>query len=299
MILRRARSFAIFACMSGVFASFAGAQEQKPKDKPAEAAAALIPDANLEKVLRSYVFEKKNNQEPLTEEDLRTKLFVLHGDGKGIKDLTGLEKCTNLLEIRLAKNEIADVKPLAELASLQSLDLAGNQIKDIAPLAGLKKLQYLQLENNQIEDASPVAGLEKLFALYLTGNKIKDISPVSKLGKLASLYLGNNQIENIGPLAEVNRLMTLDLSGNPLADLSPLGKQTQVRILMAENCQIADLSPLVALCEADAKGERSLAPFLRLYLENNPLSQDAKDKQIPALTSSGVRVNLDRTAKKP
>ena len=81
-------------------------------------------------------------------------------------------------------------------------------------------------------------------------------------------------------------------------DIPGIGKQTQVRILMAENCQIADLSPLVTLCEADAKGERSLAPFLRLYLENNPLSQDAKDKQIPALTAAGVRVNLDRTAKK-
>jgi Leucine-rich repeat (LRR) protein len=298
MTVRSARLVSLFSVSWCLLAAATIAQEQKPEDKPAEAAAPLIPDANLEKVVRSYVFEKKNNDMPLTEEDLRTKLFVLHGDGKGIKDLTGLEKCTNLLEIRLAKNEITDVKPLAALENLQSLDLAGNQIKDIAPLAGLKKLQYLQLENNQIEDAAPVAGLEKLFALYLTGNKIKDIAPVAGLGKLASLYLGNNQIENIGPLAEVNRLSTLDLSGNPLADLSPLGKQTQVRILMVENCKISDLSPLVALCEADAGCGRNLAPFLRLYLENNPLSQDAKDKQIPALTAAGVRVDLDRTAKK-
>ena len=74
-------------------------------------------------------------QEPtaeLTDAKL-ANLSVLHADAKSIKDLTGLEKCKGLAEIRLAKNQIADVKAAQglDVANLQSLDLSGNQIVDV------------------------------------------------------------------------------------------------------------------------------------------------------------------------
>src|SRR5947209_17672537 len=65
------------------------------------------------------------------DEDL-AKLSILHANGKKIKDLTGLEKCKGLAEIKLAKNEIANVAPLKDMPILQSLDLSNNQIADIA-----------------------------------------------------------------------------------------------------------------------------------------------------------------------
>src|SRR6516162_2188238 len=81
-------------------------------------------DKNLEAAVRAALMDTKPE---LTDESLRN-LYVLNADGKDIKDLTGLEKCTNLLQARLAKNQVADVKPLAALTNLQSLDLANNKV---------------------------------------------------------------------------------------------------------------------------------------------------------------------------
>ena len=104
------------------------------------ASAGIFPDKNLEAAVRALIFEKKDKTDELTEEDAK-KVFLLESKGKGIKDLTGIEKCTNLLQLNLAKNEIVDVTPLKDLKNIQSLDLAGNKVSDISPLAGLTALQ--------------------------------------------------------------------------------------------------------------------------------------------------------------
>jgi hypothetical protein len=47
---------------------------------------------------------------------------------------------------------------------------------------------------------------------------------------------------------------------------------------------------LLKWAKADADGPRRFAPFLRLYLAGNPLSDEAKSKQIAALKELGVKV---------
>ena len=61
-------------------------------------------------------------------------------------------------------------------------------------------------------------------------------------------------------------------------------------MLMLEKNKITDVSALVAAVEADAKGPKRFAPFLRLWLAGNPLSDEAKKKQLPALKAAGVRL---------
>ena len=46
----------------------------------------------------------------------------------------------------------------------------------------------------------------------------------------------------------------------------------------------------VEACQADAKGPMRFAPFLRLWLDGNPLSDEAKTKQLEALTAVGARI---------
>src|SRR5579863_4380350 len=115
-----------------------------------QTARAGLPDKNLEAVVRSVIFDKKDNTDEITDDDLK-KVFVLEGKGKGIKDLTGLEKCTNLLQLNLAKNEISDVSALKEIKNLQSLDLSQNKIADVTPVGNVVALQFLELSDNQIE----------------------------------------------------------------------------------------------------------------------------------------------------
>jgi Leucine-rich repeat (LRR) protein len=280
--MRQRYARALTACLfvmtvSGAFAS--------------RAFAGPIPDKNLEAVVRAVIFEKKDKpNEELNDEDLK-KVFILKGKGKGIKDLAGLEKCTNLLELDLAKNEIVDVSPLKDIKNLQSLDLSGNKIVDVAPLANNLALQFLELSNNEIASVEPLGKLVKLSALYIAGNKITDPAPLSSLEKLSSLDLAKNQISDIKGLKNADKLSLLKLTDNQISDLSPLSKPLSVRLLLLERNKITDLSPLLAAVKADAEGEKRFAPFLRLYIAENPLSDAAKTQQIEALKAAGVKID--------
>jgi internalin A len=255
------------------------------------AVAGPIPDKNLEAVIRAVIFDKKDKPDELTDDDLK-KVFVLkEGRGKGIKDLTGLEKCVNLLELNLSKNEISDVTPLKEIKNLQSLDLSHNKIVDVGPLANVGALQFLELSNNQIASVEPLGKLTKLSALYIAGNKISDPAPLSGLAKLSSLDLARNQIADIKGLTNAGVLSLLKLSDNQISDLTPLSKPLSVRLLLLERNKIVDLTPLVTAAKADAEGEKRFAPFLRLYLAGNPLSDGAKSQQIEALKAVGVKID--------
>jgi len=61
-------------------------------------------------------------------------------------------------------------------------------------------------------------------------------------------------------------------------------------MLIIERNKIADLGALVSAAKADAEGRKTFAPFLRLYLAGNPLSDAAKNEQLTALKNSGVRI---------
>jgi uncharacterized protein (TIGR03067 family) len=254
-----------------------------PPAKPA--AAVMIPDKNLEAAIRAALHE---STAPLTEEKLHN-VFILEAPGKNISNLTGLEKCKNLALLKLTKNQVSDLKALKDLTNLQSLDLAENKITDITPLAGLTRLQYLELSKNGITKLQPLNGLTNLQALYLSGNKISDVTPLAGLVKLSSLALGQNQIKDIHMLDKVNKLMILDLNDNQLVSLAPVTKQTELSMLLVERNKISDLAPLIPWAKADAEGAKRFAPYLRIYLKGNPLSEAAKTTQMATLKGFGVR----------
>jgi hypothetical protein len=142
-----------------------------------------------------------------------------------ISDLTGLEYCINVEEIRLVGDQIKDLSPLSKLTRLQSLLLAENSIRDVSPLAGLSNLETLIIDGNDISDISALANLTNLKNLGIQRNHISDISPLTKLYRLEILSLEENQILDISPLLE-NKGFTdiptkyyrkkLGLSANPL-----------------------------------------------------------------------------------
>jgi internalin A len=246
----------------------------------------IFSDKNLEAAVRAVLHEPKGE---LNDTNLMN-VYVLEASSKEIRNLAGLEKCKNLALIKFSKNHVSDLAPLKDLANLQSLDLADNQIKDVTPLAGLTKLQYLELSNNQISKVDSLSGLSNLSALYLSGNQISSIEPLGKLSRLASLSLGHNQIRDLSALTQVTKLSTLDLKDNQIEDLNPLTKQTELSLLMLDRNKITDLGPLVSMAKADAEGAKRFAPYLRLYLSGNPLSETAKSSQLSALKGFGVRV---------
>ncbi|MCC6694075.1 MAG: leucine-rich repeat domain-containing protein [Candidatus Hydrogenedentes bacterium] len=87
----------------------------------------------------------------LTRADLLT-LHSLDARDLNIRNLSGLEYCTNLTFLDLSGNPISDITPLATLVNLQSLNLDGTDVYDIAALAGLQNLDSVSLCGSLITD---------------------------------------------------------------------------------------------------------------------------------------------------
>jgi Leucine-rich repeat (LRR) protein len=128
-------------------------------------------DENLRAVIQEILVKKQINKETIEEADLKT-IYFLDAAERGIKDLTGLDKCTNLASIKLPRNEIESVAPLAALKNVQELHLQGNKISDVAPLGEMPKLQYIQLEKNQVAALDGLEKLPNLRSLYLSDNQV-------------------------------------------------------------------------------------------------------------------------------
>jgi internalin A len=250
----------------------------------------LFPDKALEAVVRKEVFEKRYNAEPITADDVKNISQVV-GKGKGIKSLEGLQHCKSLMKIDLESNEIVDLAPLRELKLLQSIDLASNKIQSLEPLSGLTAVQYLHIANNGLEDLAPLNGLVKMQSLYAGGNKFKKLEPILPLKKLWTLDVSGSPIEDLGIIAELKGLQTVNLKGCGIKSLEFTRALRELRLLIASGNENVDLNPLVDACEADAQGERRFAPYLRLYLDDSLLKNEAQAAAISRLQKVGVRIN--------
>jgi Leucine-rich repeat (LRR) protein len=134
--------------------------------------------------------------------------------------------------------------------------------------------------------------LKALVNLYASHNQIKDLSPLTGTPKLVSLYLDGNPLENIQALASLKNLERLDLRHTGISDLSPLAEHTEWRYLFLHGNKITDLSVLVAAAKRDFEGPKRFAPFWRLYVGDNPLSEAARTTQLEELKKYGTRVYL-------
>jgi TolB protein len=160
-----------------------------------------IADANLEAAVRQAL---KKPTGPLTEAEA-APLTTLEAQGRGIKELKGIERLINLVVLDLSDNQVQDLSPLTRLTQLTFLDLSGNQVKDLSALSGLGRLEILVLDANQVHDLSPLSRLTQLKSLELSGNPLDEASLNVHLPALKSrgvkvtfqAYEGN---ENTSPL---------------------------------------------------------------------------------------------------
>jgi len=120
----------------------------------------FVPDTALDSAIRAEISKPLGM---LTRTDM-LGVQSLDARGLGIRNLSGIEYCSNLRWLDLDTNEISDLTPLEQLgrpedpfsSPLVYLNLDDNQISDITPLAGMLNLQGLSLFNNQIADISPL-----------------------------------------------------------------------------------------------------------------------------------------------
>lgn len=251
--------------------------------------ASIFPDKNLERAVRKFVFEKRDNDKPIVEADV-ANLSTIEAHGAGITNLAGLEKCISLASLDLASNKISDLSALRPLKGVQYLVLKNNQVGDIAPLGEMKSLQYVDLSHNKVKTIDALASCTNMHSVYVSQNEITDLSPAFKLSRLSTLYADNNKIKSIAGINQLKFLTSLSLNDNELTDLQPLVGLTHLSsFLFLERNKIRELMPLVEMARADTN--HNSAPFLKVYLKGNPLSGTSKSGNIKELKTIGMRIN--------
>ena len=259
---------------------------------PATAQTVHIPDPNLRAVLESVLAKKVG--EDITQVDI-ANLESLDAFGSGIRNLTGLEFATNLIELRLGNNKISDVSPLKDLTSLTQLSIKGNRISDVSPLKDLTNLTYLHIGYNQIPDVSPLKNLTNLTFLELDENKISDVSLLKNLTNLTELYLDDNEILDVTPLENLTNLIKLNLNDNKISDISTLKYFTNLIFLDIHGNQISDMSSLKNMKElsvlnfhenqiSDISPLKNLKKIKVLKCDDNEISDVTPLKNLTNLT---------------
>jgi Leucine-rich repeat (LRR) protein len=265
--------------------------DPKAAAKPAvtNAPVSVFKDKKLEDAVRRQVFAKRESKEPLTAADV-ANVSTVSAPFAGITSLSGLEHCVALASLEIPGNKVADLAPLAGLKQLQYVHLASNQVVNIAPLASVPALQYIELSHNRLKDVKPLGGLTNLASIYLSANRLASIAPLTNLPRVATLYVDHNRIRSIEGLGSFRNLMMLSAAHNGIADLSPLAGLRAPSYLELSHNKVRDLAPLQRWMAADLGKTRNFAPFVRIYLEGNPLSKASKSI-VDDLKAKGARIN--------
>lgn len=194
-----------------------------------------IPDPELRYWFKEYL--SVEDDKDITVESLKTlkKLDIHYLE---VRDLEGIQYCTNLENLFLTDCKLNDISKISGLKNLKSLNLSLNNISDLTPLEGLTNLENLNLEKcNVSKSLEALSKLTNLRTLNLSECNIKDMTPICKLASLENMYLYNNHIESLPTIENLKNLKSLkgiELSKNSIKDYSPLAT------LNLQNCNIRE-----------------------------------------------------------
>ena len=240
-----------------------------------------VSDAALHAAIASVLGKSANSN--LTASDM-LKLTTLTANSANIRELTGLERASNLTTLSLNGNNLSDIAPLAGLSKLTTLSLNNNRISDVAPLAALAELQTLFLENNNLADVTPLSGLTQLKTLALDNNRLWNVSAFIGMSELRTLSLENNDLSDVAPLTSLRRLKTLQLNGNLLSYPS---LYTHIPVLQAQGTTVR-FDPRIPTTLVNISGTHGVADTV------HPISVEVQDAH--GFGFSGVPVTFTVTA---
>jgi hypothetical protein len=114
-------------------------------------------------------------------------------DRCGLREMGGLERCTNLVQLNLSWNSLVMITDIECLVNLQHLDLSHNQIKRIEGLNTLNLLQFFDIKDNNIthleHSISQLTTLKGLKTLYFAGPDGSEGNPICNNPQYTSLII--------------------------------------------------------------------------------------------------------------
>ena len=132
-------------------------------------------------------------------EELKARLRgcnVQHSELLYSIELGGESYKENITELSLFGKGISDITPINRFKKLEKLDLGSNEIENIYMFQyTVAPLRELKLGNNRISDATPLMYLGSLERLDVSGNNISSVSPLKLMTSLKWLNISYNPID--------------------------------------------------------------------------------------------------------
>lgn len=242
-----------------------------------------FPDSNLNSRVRYAIKAKHFPTNKIYDVEL-ISITNLVMTGRGITDLTGLHRVTELITLYLGDNNIINVTPLNSLTNLVTLSLSYNPVADINPIAGLTGLKSFSVRGSGITNILALGNFTNLAFLDVASMNVNDWDPVYGLTNLTSLSFSGNQLSDLSPLQNLCHLTHLSLNGCEISNLEPLATMTNLLHIQLSGNQITDIGPLITNAVEGNLGS--------VMLMGNPLSDFALTNQVPQLEFYGVLVQL-------
>lgn len=163
------------------------------------------------------------------------QLECLHIDAEQMKDISFVEKMTNLQEFSMKNTIVMDISALEGKMTLKKVLLQDNsEVTDYSALSSLGGLEELTLELGSRAQMPDASNWSKLHTLSIRG--ASDITFMKNLTALKTLYLKGADCSTFGVFASLQNLEYLQL-GNVYGDLNNLNMLTHL-----SNLKVLDIS---------------------------------------------------------
>jgi internalin A len=169
---------------------------------------------------------------------------------------------TNLYNLGVHDDGLADIAFTAGMTQLESLDAGGdylndpnlNYISDISPLTGKTLLSWLSLSFNQVTNLPIIAPFTGLYDLYLSSNHFGNISFITNLPNLQQLSVNDSTVTNLAALTNHTMLTYLDVSYTAASDLSPVSGLINLNTLYAGGNHVGTAAFVASLVNLNLLG---------------------------------------------
>lgn len=207
--------------------------------------------------------------------------------GMGLRDISALSACQQLVKLNLSDNQISDLSTLMNLPMLEWLDISGNQVTDLRPLMGIARLTYVDASGNAISSTTPLSMMNGLKELYLDNNPIRDFSGLRKVKSLEVLGLSGTGLtdEDMDYLKNLTLLTDLNLEENEALT----GEAVDALQQKLATCNI---SRSQLAYNIDIDGQQVLSTATELDLSGCGISDIAGLASLPSLE----KLNLSRNS---
>jgi Leucine-rich repeat (LRR) protein len=140
-------------------------------------------------------------------------LSVLVLSGNQLEDISALNNCIRLTELRVDNNLLTSIDCIAKMPDLTYFDCSYNQVEGIPELDPLSRLQQFYASYNQIPSVAPLAGLPELTYVNVDYNEpIDDIEILSSCRLLVQVNAFGTHVKEVKMLTDFGVIVNFDPS---------------------------------------------------------------------------------------